>query len=285
MRFLRPLLLAAVLLAPCAFASTDPAILAQQIHDIFEAKCLDCHGPAVARPKGKFGYVLDLKRVAENPDYVIPGDPENSDLYQMILDDEMPGEDAKVPSLTDEEKKLVRLWVEAGAPPLAGEVGAVKAETLRPPKPPGPFWRHALRWAGRFHPVTTHFPVALLMTAALAEVLAWGTRKRAWFDTVRFLLILGTVGALGAATSGWVNASFSSYSKATWALLWWHRWFGTFTAVWAVVCVGAAFAGSCHEGTPERRRFRVALFLGAALVGITGFLGSALIFGLDHYRW
>ena len=41
---------------------------AQQVHDIFEAKCLDCHGPELPRPKGKFGYVLDLKRVAENPE-------------------------------------------------------------------------------------------------------------------------------------------------------------------------------------------------------------------------
>ena len=37
--------------------------------------------------------------------------------------------------------------------------------------------------------------------------------------------------------------------------------------------------------TRDRQRFRGALLLGAALTGVTGFLGSALIYGLDHYAW
>jgi len=44
-------------------------------------------------------------------------------------------------------------------------------------------------------------------------------------------------------------------------------------------------AGSCAEGTPERQRFRGALLVGAVLIGVSGFLGSALIYGLDHYSW
>ena len=40
--------------------------IAQHVRDIFEAKCLDCHGPELPRPKGKFGYVLDLQRMADN---------------------------------------------------------------------------------------------------------------------------------------------------------------------------------------------------------------------------
>jgi hypothetical protein len=35
----------------------------------------------------------------------------------------------------------------------------------------------------------------------------------------------------------------------------------------------------------ERQRFRGALLVGALLVGLSGFLGSALIYGLDHYAW
>src|SRR4051794_24567472 len=64
--------------------------VAQQVHHIFQEKCLDCHGPELPRPKGKFGYVLDLKRIADNPDYVVRGNPEKSELYKMVLDDEMP---------------------------------------------------------------------------------------------------------------------------------------------------------------------------------------------------
>lgn len=264
----------------------DAVRLARQVHEIFEAKCVDCHGPELPRPKGKFGYILDLKRVAGNPDYIVPWQPEKSDLYKMVEDDEMPGEDANVPPLTPEEKAAVKRWIEAGAP---GDLGTNKeAEALAAPIAPGrpePLGTHFLRWAGRFHPVTTHFPVALLMVAALAEAFGWITRRESWMQTVRFLMVIAALGAVAAAVSGWVNAAFSSYNKAPWALLWWHRWLGTSTAVWAVVTAGASLAAPNRHGSRERSYFRVALFLGAALVGISGFLGSALIYGLDHYAW
>src|SRR5215212_2641481 len=79
--------------------------LAGRVREIFEAKCIDCHGPELPRPKGKFGYVLDLKRVADNPEYIVRGDAEKSDLYVMVRDNEMPGEDASVPPLSQAEKE------------------------------------------------------------------------------------------------------------------------------------------------------------------------------------
>jgi uncharacterized membrane protein/mono/diheme cytochrome c family protein len=261
--------------------------VAQRVREIFDAKCVDCHGPELPRPKGKFGYVLDLQRMADNPDYVLRGDPEKSELYIMVRDDEMPGEDAPVPALTPEEKDIVKRWVEIGAPgelptpivepaPSVVVAGSEKAD---------PLWRRALRWVGKLHPVSTHFPVGLMMAAVLAEALGWWTRRETWLLTVRFLVTCAALGGLGAATLGWVNAYFSSYSKEVGALLWWHRWLGTGTALWAVLCMVLVFIDSCAEGTKARQRFRGALLVGAALVGISGFLGSALIYGLDHYAW
>ena len=290
---LRRALLLLLVFAAVARAAVQPVAkdeelrIAQRVRDIFEAKCLDCHGPELPRPKGKFGYVLDLARVAANPDYVVRGEPEHSELFKMVFNDEMPGEDANVPALTPEEKESVRRWVEIGAP---GEMPA-GAEAERPAAGVSghernePVWRRALRWVGKLHPVSTHFPVGLMLAAVLAESLAWWTRRDAWLHTVRFLVGLGALGALGAAGLGWLNAYFSSYSKEVGALLWWHRWFGTATALWAAVCAVLAFIEACPEGSPARQRFRGALLLGAALVGLSGFLGSALIYGLDHYAW
>ena len=105
-------LLITALLLVCSFAraaETQPASeaekqkLAGEVYRIFEAKCADCHGSHLPKPKGKFGYVLDLARVAKNPEYVEPGNPAKSDIYQMVLHKEMPGEDADVPPLTSEE--------------------------------------------------------------------------------------------------------------------------------------------------------------------------------------
>ena len=268
----------------------DQLKLAQQVHDIFEAKCIDCHGSELPRPKGKFGYVLDLQRVGDNPDYVVRGNAEGSEIYKMVLNNEMPGEDANVPPLTPQELEAVKRWIDAGAP---GELPGKKETELSPntaviahvAKPPEPLWKGILRWIGKFHPVSTHFPVALMFAAVLAEGIGWVTRRDSWLQTVRFLVIIAALGAMSASVLGWVNAYFSSYDKAPGALLWWHRWLGTGTAIWAVVCAGTALMGECRDGSPERQRFRGALLVGAVLVGVSGFLGSALIYGLDHYAW
>ncbi len=264
-----------------------------QVLDIFKAKCLDCHGPDLPRPKGKFGYVLDLKRVVENPDYVVKGDPENSDLYTLIRDDEMPGEDADVPPLTDQEKAIVKRWIEIGAPaelpastpPAPPEVAVTKAVAAEKPVNPMPFWKQTLRWLGRFHPLSTHFPVALMFVAVLAEAIAWWSRRALWLETVRFLVVLAALGAASAAVLGWLNASFTSYVGQSATILLWHRWMGTGTAIWALLCAGLVMTHECREGSMQRARFRGALLFGALLVGVTGFLGSALIYGLDHYNW
>ena len=285
-----------ILLAAATGWSAAPAIpkeeqlkLSADVRTIFEAKCLDCHGPEVPRPKGKFGYVLDLKRVAANRKYVIPGDPKNSDLYDLVLHDEMPGEDANVPALTKDEKEKVRRWIEIGAPgdlppglekETPPETGIIKAARLSEP-----LWKRTLRWIGKFHPVSTHFPVALMLVAVVAEAIGWWTRRESWMQTVRFLVVLAALGGLAAAGLGWMNAFFSSYDKAPGALLWWHRWLGSVTSAWAVICAGLACLGPCTEGTHERRRFRGALLLGATLVAVSGFLGSVLIYGWEHYAW
>lgn len=261
--------------------------IAGQVRDIFEAKCLDCHGPELPRPKGKFGYVLDLKRMAENPDYVTRGEPDKSELYMMVRDDEMPGEDANVPPLTKEEKEIVKRWVEIGAPGElpAGAEKETPAPTTEAAGPTMPTWKRAIRWIGRFHPVSTHIPVALMMVAVLAEALAWWTRRDSWLQTVRFLVIIGALGAVAAAGLGWINASFTSYVGSSAAILKWHRWLGTFTATWTVVCATLVVMSECKEGSPERQRFRGTLLFGTLLVSVSGFLGSALIYGLDHYAW
>lgn len=266
--------------------------LAHDVRAIFEAKCVDCHGPELARPKGKFGHVLDLKRMADNPDYVVRGNAEKSELFIMVRDDEMPGSDANVPPLTADEKATVKRWIEVGAPhglpPGSEKTSLVAAADATPAASTVvmPTWKRALRWVGRFHPVSTHFPVALMLVAVFAEGLAWWTRRDSWMQTVRFLVVLGALGAVAAASLGWVNAAFSAYGTGKNApILGFHRWLGTFTAVWCVVCAVLVIISECREGSPERQRFRGALLIGGVLISISGFLGSALIYGLDHYRW
>ena len=98
--------------------SKDKALdLAGNVHVIFEHKCNECHGSQLKKPEGKFGYVLDLKRMADNEDYVIRGKPQKSELFRLVNEGEMPPDDhPKTPPLTGDEKDVVRRWIQAGAP-------------------------------------------------------------------------------------------------------------------------------------------------------------------------
>ena len=296
-------LLAAVFTMASASSAAAPAKtsgkaeklrLAGEVFRIFEAKCADCHGAHLPKPKGKFGYVLDLKRVAENTDYVIRGDAEKSELYQMVKKDEMPGEDADVPPLTPEEKQTLEKWVLAGAP---GELPPAIVAAANNPEKNVPeakerrevtvsFVRRLMNWLGKFHPVSTHFPVALLMVAVFAEAIAWWMKRDEWMLLVRFLTVLGALSSVPTAVLGWL-ADFPTLPGSELATLYrFHQVLGTATSAWAVICATLVCIAECEEGSLARRRFRGALLLGAFLISIVGFLGGALnAGGLDHYKF
>ena len=137
-----------------------------------------------------------------------------------------------------------------------------------------------LAWLGKFHPSAVNFPIALLVAAALSELLLMRSGRDLFFHATRFSVWVGSLGALAAATLGWFFAGFCLVDEE-W-LMTTHRWLGTSTSVWAllvlVLCERAYRSG-------ERQAFRLALFPGAALVATTGFFGGALLYGLDHYAW
>jgi mono/diheme cytochrome c family protein len=99
-----------------ASTGTEGANLASAVRTIFSAKCIECHGSDLVRPKGKFGYVLDLERLAGNARLVVPFKPDESKLWQLVRDEEMPPEYARAGSLTREQKEVIRKWIEAGSP-------------------------------------------------------------------------------------------------------------------------------------------------------------------------
>lgn len=109
--------------------------LAGNVHVIFEHKCNECHGSHLTKPEGKFGHVLDLKRLADDPEYIERGKPARSELYRLVNDGEMPPDDhPKTPPLTGEEKEVVRRWIQAGAPhELPAEMPKRSFTTPAPP--------------------------------------------------------------------------------------------------------------------------------------------------------
>lgn len=255
----------------------EGVILAAQVRTLFQETCVECHGPDLASPDGEFGYVLDFPRMAANPDLIVPGAPDKSEIYLLVLHDEMPGEDSDHGPLSAEQKNLVRRWIELGAPAPAPAVatdgvgGVVTAPApVSTPRPPPSALKRTLRWLGEFHGPTVHFPVALLVVAALAQLLG---ASAAMTFCLRVAALTGPV----AAGLGWLNAEFASFTSKSAALLAWHRWLGVAAAVLAVLAWWLA-----RRGHPA---LRAVLTIGAVVVLVAGALGGGLSHGFAHYRW
>jgi hypothetical protein len=87
--------------------------LSRDVLPLFRGHCVKCHGPN--KPKGK----LDLSRQGSiargglSGPIVVPGNLEDSLLWDMVSNDEMPPEPE--PRLSATEKETVRRWIERGA--------------------------------------------------------------------------------------------------------------------------------------------------------------------------
>jgi uncharacterized membrane protein len=138
-----------------------------------------------------------------------------------------------------------------------------------------------LAWLGNFHPSTVHFPIALLITAALAELLALVRTLRVLREGARLCLWAAALTALPAACLGWLFGGFALVDE-DWILTA-HRWLGTSTAAWAVVAL--VLGERARRSGRGRSVYLAALLTGAGLVSATGFFGGALVYGLDHYAW
>jgi uncharacterized membrane protein len=132
--------------------------------------------------------------------------------------------------------------------------------------------------AGRLHPLLVHFPIALVLVAAVAELVAMLTSFQEWRVVAVANVRAAAVFAMAAGLAGWLLASSSSVEPSD--VLEWHRWIGTAATV---AVVAAALATSGHRnylpGVPWL--FRIALFWAAALVAVTSHLGGTLVWGAD----
>ncbi len=271
----------ALIFAACSlqlpiFAADDHQELAANALKIFTAKCEHCHGPKLAKPKGHFGYVLDLARIAANPEPVVPFSPEESELWQLISRSEMPPADAPAGPLSADQKETIHRWIAAGAPaaaePSSGErlpIANAVATSMK---------RNILRVLGPLHLVILHFPIALLIAAATTELRRTLRGAQSPTPEVRFCVMLAGVGAAATVIFGWIHAA-NGYGVGTPKLLFLHRWTGTLAAV---VAIGAAILSEWDQRRGVRSiSFRFCLFFASCLVAIEGHFGGMLVHGDD----
>ena len=83
------------------------------IRPLFAAKCFRCHGPEVQKGELALNSKERLLKGGEGGEILVPGKPEDSRLYELVLKGEMPN-DKKNP-FTAKETELLKRWIEGGA--------------------------------------------------------------------------------------------------------------------------------------------------------------------------
>jgi hypothetical protein len=140
-----------------------------------------------------------------------------------------------------------------------------------------------LRWIGKFHIPIIHFPIALVMAAAMGELWALWRGSRSPSAVVRFCVLLGAGGAVAAVVLGWLHADFGGYGTGSPQSLGVHRWLGTAAGFWALVL--AVFSEADARRGRRSLLFRFLLGAGALLLGAVGHLGGTLVHGEEFFDW
>jgi len=110
-------------------SQAEKAKRAKEVKALFQKKCAKCHGPEGVRetksPKGEFGFVLDLGKLGLDPKKIVRGNPDESGLFNLVMDDMMPFAETEEP-LPASEKEIIRRWILAGAPTEEGKLPLVE---------------------------------------------------------------------------------------------------------------------------------------------------------------
>ena len=138
-----------------------------------------------------------------------------------------------------------------------------------------------MSYIGRFHPLLVHFPIALVVAAAAAELVVLATPRPAWRTVAVANIRAGAALGVVTAITGWLFASSPLVDASP--SLEWHRWVGMAGAAGAI---GAALLSSRLPGSSRRSAFvyRFTLFVAALLVAITGHLGGMLVWGSRFFQ-
>jgi len=142
-----------------------------------------------------------------------------------------------------------------------------------------------LAFIGNFHPIAVHIPIALVLVAAFAEVLAMITKKGFFEHVARFNINVAVLGAVASVGLGLLAGMSANYTGDFERPFWLHKWLGIATGIAIAVAATLSELATRRRTSAYRWSFRAILLLCVVLVGITGYFGGQLVYGLNHYAW
>lgn len=126
---------------------------------------------------------------------------------------------------------------------------------------------------GRFHPLLVHFPIVLLLTAFVFQVLSRSHYFRGLRFSVLPLLVLGAFGAVLSAVTGFFISGEGGYDSSALAR---HQWAGITTAVLSLAAAAVKWKMANQSGL-----MATVFIMLTMLVVFTGHLGAGLTHGED----
>ncbi len=133
----------------------------------------------------------------------------------------------------------------------------------------------SIKYAGKFHLMVLHFPIAFLLAGSLVQWYQVFRKKGG--SAVPILLWFGAIGAVATATLGWMYAYDSIYfGEEDIELLFWHRWLGTGTAALALIILSL-------RNKLGSKKLAIALTVCAGLVAAAAHFGASLAYGPDFF--
>jgi len=191
--------------------------------------------------------------------------------------------DNKTRSRTKAAASLIALFLIVGLLVFAGQ-DAKGAQGPMGKAPASISMEHIRDFAGKLHPIVLHFPISLILTTLLAEILGLISGKPIFFQTARFTLILAALSVVFTVPLGWAAAVSKEYPDDYARILWLHRWFGTTTGVLTIFA--ACLSELSHfrrERAGIRMAYRIALVAASATVTFTGHFGALLVYGINYF--
>lgn len=138
-----------------------------------------------------------------------------------------------------------------------------------------------LEYLGRWHVALIHFPIGLLITAAVVETVTTARRFQVPSVSAVIMVCCGAFGAVLASSLGWILAGNTNHPGAE-ETVELHRWGGSVSLVLALLAAGFGWAGLRGRGN-FRWPFRMLLLAAAVAVIITGNWGVELIYGDGYF--
>jgi uncharacterized membrane protein len=127
-------------------------------------------------------------------------------------------------------------------------------------------------WLGNFHYLTNHFPIALIIMTAIAEILFWLRGKNIYEYAALFMLISAAIIVIPNALFGLAQSFAENYDGPQQTYFTFHASLGFLTSLLTILAV--AFRISHY-----RSSYLITLTIATITVSLTGLYGGFLSFG------